>query len=162
MIGLMPNPAAVYPDNWEITAVIENDTEIDKTVLIAHFAYVMAGAKIGPWCIIGAYSLIGETCILGQNVQVMGHCTMQACTIERDVFIGPGVRILNVKHPQVSKTDDIVEDPVIICEGAVIGGGAVILPGVTIGPRAIIGAGAVVTKDIPAGATAISPAAISI
>jgi NDP-sugar pyrophosphorylase family protein len=95
----MRNRIKIYPDNWEVTAEIEQGARIDKTVLIAHFAYVMAGAEIGPWCIIGAYSMIGETCILGENVQVMGHVTMQAAEIERDVFIGPGVRILNVKHP---------------------------------------------------------------
>jgi maltose O-acetyltransferase len=35
-----------------------------------------------------------------------------------------------------------------------IGGGAIILPGVTIGDDALIGAGSVVTRDVPAGATA--------
>jgi acetyltransferase-like isoleucine patch superfamily enzyme len=38
---------------------------------------------------------------------------------------------------------------VIIKDGAHIGIGAIIMPGVTIGEGAVIGAGAVVTKDIP-------------
>lgn len=38
---------------------------------------------------------------------------------------------------------------VIINDGAHIGIGAIIMPGVTIGEGAVIGAGAVVTKDIP-------------
>ena len=35
-----------------------------------------------------------------------------------------------------------------------IGGGAIILPGVSIEDGALIGAGSVVTRDVPAGATA--------
>ena len=35
-----------------------------------------------------------------------------------------------------------------------IGGGAIVLPGVTIGNNAIIGAGSVVTRDIPADTVA--------
>ena len=42
---------------------------------------------------------------------------------------------------------------VVIGERAMIGAGAVILPGVRIGPDARVGAGSVVTRDVPAGAT---------
>ena len=146
MIGLLPNPAANYAEGWEITAVIDQGADVHQTVYIAHFAYIMGGAKIGPWCIIGAYSVIGNGVTLGQNVQVMSHVTMQACEIENDVFIGAGARILNMKHPRAGQSIP-KEDPVLICEGAAIGGGAIILPGVTIGQRAVVGAGATVTKD---------------
>lgn len=47
------------------------------------------------------------------------------------------------------------EGKVIIKDGAHIGIGAIILPGVTIGEGAIIGAGAVVSKDIPAYSLAL-------
>ncbi|MEG3085550.1 DapH/DapD/GlmU-related protein [Sphingomonas sp. PB2P12] len=40
-------------------------------------------------------------------------------------------------------------------QGASIGAGAIILPGVRIGKGAMIGAGAVVTHDVPAGATMV-------
>jgi acetyltransferase-like isoleucine patch superfamily enzyme len=39
--------------------------------------------------------------------------------------------------------------PVRICEDAWIGARAIILKGVTVGPRSVVGAGAVVTKDVP-------------
>lgn len=44
---------------------------------------------------------------------------------------------------------------VIIKDGAHIGIGSIIMPGVTIGEGAVIGAGAVVTKDIPAYSVAV-------
>lgn len=47
------------------------------------------------------------------------------------------------------------EGPVIIKDGAHIGIGAIIMPGITIGKGAVIGAGAVVTKDIPDYALAV-------
>ena len=45
--------------------------------------------------------------------------------------------------------------PVEIGNDVWIGGGAIILGGVTIGNAAIIGAGAVVTRNVAAGTTAI-------
>jgi len=45
--------------------------------------------------------------------------------------------------------------PVDIGADAWVGGGAIILPGVSPGARAVIGAGSVVTRDIPAGVLAV-------
>lgn len=42
--------------------------------------------------------------------------------------------------------------PVTICDRVFVGRGAILLPGVTIGPDAIVGAGAIVTSDVPVGA----------
>lgn len=44
-----------------------------------------------------------------------------------------------------------VDKPVRIEDGAWIGAGAIILPGVTIGIQSIVGAGSVVTRDVPDG-----------
>lgn len=43
--------------------------------------------------------------------------------------------------------------PVTIGQNIWVGGGAIILPGVTVGDDAIIVAGSVVTRDVPSGAT---------
>ena len=45
--------------------------------------------------------------------------------------------------------------PVTIEDGGWIGGGAIILPGVTIGKGSVIGAGSIVTKDIPPHSVAV-------
>ena len=36
-----------------------------------------------------------------------------------------------------------------------LGGGAIVLPGVTIGADTVVGAGSVVTRDLPAGVVAV-------
>ena len=40
-------------------------------------------------------------------------------------------------------------------DGAFLGAGAIVLPGVTVGRDAIVGAGAVVTRDVPPGETVV-------
>lgn len=70
--------------------------------------------------------------------------------------IGPMVQILTADHPRDAKTRDAGLEfgrPVVIGRNVWIGGGALILPGVTVGDDAIIGAGAVVTRDVAQGAT---------
>ena len=52
--------------------------------------------------------------------------------------------------------------PVTIGDGAHIGIGAILMPGVTIGKGAVIGAGAVVVKSIPDYSVAVgSPAKVT-
>jgi acetyltransferase-like isoleucine patch superfamily enzyme len=50
---------------------------------------------------------------------------------------------------------DLTFAPVVIEDGAWIGAGSIILPGVTIGEGAVVGAGSVVTKDVPPMAVAV-------
>jgi maltose O-acetyltransferase len=76
-----------------------------------------------------------------------------ANTMGDDVMLGPGVHIYTVDHPRdalARRAGGCIAKPVRIEDGVWIGGGAKILPGVTIGENAIIGANTVVTKDIAA------------
>ncbi|HEV2571701.1 MAG TPA: sugar O-acetyltransferase [Beijerinckiaceae bacterium] len=87
-----------------------------------------------------------------------------AVTIGEATQIGPSVQILTADHPRDSiprKQGLEFGRPVHIGANVWIGGGAIIVPGVTIGDDAIIGAGSVVTRDVPAGATVMgNPARI--
>jgi maltose O-acetyltransferase len=72
--------------------------------------------------------------------------------------IGPGVQILTADHPRdPAFRAQMLEfgRPIRIGANVWIGGGALILPGVTIGDDAIVGAGSVVTRDVPAGCTVV-------
>lgn len=75
-------------------------------------------------------------------------------SIGNAVGIGPMVKILTSHHDDVNPELAILElplkfEPVVIEDGADIGTGSIILPGVTIGRNSIIGAGSVVTRDVP-------------
>lgn len=108
----------------------------------------------------------GENIYLGHNVEINMNCTLldsNHITIGDYTGIGPGVHIYTVYHPTIpsermpqgssfwmSKTA-----PVTIGRNVWIGGGSIILPGVSIGDGATIGAGSVVTRDIPANCVAV-------
>lgn len=73
------------------------------------------------------------------------------------VFIGPGARFANDKHPNLQEHFEPQGGEV--GDDAVIGMGALIGSGVKIGSKAIIGMGAVVLNDVPQGETWVgSPA----
>jgi UDP-2-acetamido-3-amino-2,3-dideoxy-glucuronate N-acetyltransferase len=102
------------------------------------------GTKIAALCDIG-------NCTIGKNCNIQTMVSIPKGTvIEDDVFIGPGVNILNDKYPPSYGKH---WHKVTIKKGASIGGNATILPGVTIGENAMVGAGSVVTKDVKKGAT---------
>ncbi|WP_343699803.1 sugar O-acetyltransferase [Caulobacter sp.] len=79
-------------------------------------------------------------------------------TIGAATAIGPGVQILTADHPRdpVERRTGLESGrPIHIGSNVWIGGGAIILPGVTIGDDAVVGAGSVVTRDVAPGATVV-------
>ncbi len=71
-------------------------------------------------------------------------------------FFGPAVQIYTGTHPfdaELRRTQEFGK-PVSIGSDVWVGGGAMILPGVSIGSKTVIGAGSVVTRDIPDGVVA--------
>lgn len=77
-------------------------------------------------------------------------------TIGDRTQIAPAVQIYAADHsrdPALRRQDLELGRPVHIGRDVWIRGGAIILPGVTVGDEAVIGAGSVVTRDVPAGAT---------
>jgi maltose O-acetyltransferase len=88
-----------------------------------------------------------------------------AITIGDDVQFGPNVQLLTPTHPTdagLRRAKWEAARPITIGANAWLGGGAIVLPGVSIGEDTVVGAGAVVTRDLPAGVVALgNPARVT-
>lgn len=136
-------------------------TQIGDGTTVWQFCVVLAKAKIGSNCNICAQVLIENDVVIGNNVTIKSGVQLwDGIRIEDNVFIGPNVTFTNDLFPR-SKVYPEEFLQTVVKSGASIGGGAVILPGITIGESAMIGAGAVVTKVVPAQAIVVgNPARI--
>ena len=93
---------------------------------------------------------IGNNCSFNRGCWISGGGHLQ---IGNDVILGPNVIIHTANHNYSDFNVRIRSQGhnfkrVLIKDNVWIGAGAIILPGVTIGPNAIVAAGAVVTKDV--------------
>ena len=116
---------------------------------IWQFCVVLQGAVIGAHTNICSHCFIENDVVIGNQVTVKnGVHLYDGIIIEDHVFIGPHVTFTNDKHPRSKDhSQPLLKTKVEF--GASIGGGSVILPGVTIGRHAMIGAGSVITKNVP-------------
>lgn len=112
----------------------------------------------------------GNNIYLGNNCEINMNCTFlddNIIKIGDNALIAPNVQIYTAFHPTnaLDRFGPLKEDgsfafcktqtaPVMIGDNVWVGGGVIILPGVTIGDNVVIGAGSVVTKDIPSNTIA--------
>lgn len=107
--------------------------------------------QIGEGTVIGPFVEIQKGVVIGQNCTISSHTHIcEGVTIEDEVFIGHDVKFINEKHPKANRGDWTLppENAILVKRGAVIGTGAIIMPGVTIGAEAEVGAGALILDDV--------------
>lgn len=98
---------------------------------------------------VGAATFVNFGCVMLDVVPI---------TIGARVQIASGVQLLAADHPL-----DAVERasgresgaPITVGDDVWLGGGAILCPGVSVGPRTVVGAGAIVTSDLPADVVAV-------
>ena len=118
-------------------------------------ATVGAAVRTGPHCSIGACAEVGVSSSLGESVRIGHGAFLPARSrIGNRVFIGPGAIFADDRHPRVNHATYRAEPPTVE-DDANIGGGAMVLPGVTIGRGATVGMGAVVTHDVESYAVVV-------
>jgi len=124
---------------------------IPESTNIWQYCVVLPGAQIGENVNICSHCFIENEVKIGNNVTVKcGVQVWDGIELEDNVMIGSNVTFTNDMYPR-AKNKDWKLLKTKVCEGATIGAGCVVLPGLTIGERAFVAAGSVLTKDVPAG-----------
>ncbi|MBE1487099.1 sugar O-acetyltransferase [Plantactinospora soyae] len=107
------------------------------------------------YCDYGSQIRIGDRTYVNFNAVLLD---VAAIEIGADVQIGPNVQLLTPHHPldpEQRRARWEAARPITIGDNVWLGGGVIVLGGVTIGPDTVVGAGSVVTKDLPAGVVAV-------
>jgi len=128
-----------------------------RAILAERLGHLGVGATIRPpfHCDYGTNIRLGDGVFLNFNCVILDVVEV---SIGDRTQIGPAVQIYAADHPRDAATRRSGLEfgrPVRIGQDVWIGGGAILLPGVSIGDGAVIGAGSVVTRDVGAGETVV-------
>ena len=127
---------------------IYNGSLIGDNFVTGNRVNIRENCVIGSNVSIGTGSVLEHDVKIGDNVRLHSLCFVCELTILKDnCWIGPRVTFLNAKIPNKINTKNLLTG-VTVEEGASIGAGCILLPGVIIGKESLIGAGAVVTKNV--------------
>lgn len=113
------------------------------------------GAAVRPpfFCDYGAHVSLGAGVFLNFGCVLLDVAPIR---IGDGTQVGPAVQIYAADHPRdpaARRAGLELGRPVTVGRNVWIGGGAILLPGVSVGDDAVVGAGSVVTRSVPAGAT---------
>lgn len=138
--------------------------ELRGQIIRLLFGFCGENARVNQpiWVDYGCNIFLGAGSLINMNCTLLDTCKI---TIGEDVLIGPDVKFYTAVHPILPNeriyTDETGKKavrtkaaPITIGNKVWIGGGTVILPGVSIGGNTVIGAGSVVTESIPANTIA--------
>jgi serine O-acetyltransferase len=107
---------------------------------ISYIARIVTGIEIHPGATIGRRVFIdhGFGVVIGETAEVGDECTIYQGVTLGGTSLNKGTK----RHPTLER-------------GVIVGAGAKILGGFTVGEGAKVGSNAVVVKEVPAGATAV-------
>lgn len=138
--------------------------ELRNQIIRLLFGFCGENARVNQpiWVDYGCNISLGVGSLINMNCTLLDTGRI---TIGDNTLIGPDVKIYTAIHPILADERIYTDEagrlairtqtaPVVTGNNVWIGGGAIILPGVTIGDNTVIGAGSVVTKSIPANAVA--------
>ena len=142
---------------WNLFKKIGEHVILEADVMVFHPESISIGSNvyIGHRTILKGYykneMFIDEGTWIGQSCFFHSGGGIK---IGKSVGIAPCVKILTSCHLSDDLGQPVLHNPLVfkkvqIGNGADIGVGSIILPGITVGDGAIIGAGSIVTKSVP-------------
>jgi len=125
--------------------IIYEDTKLESNIETGTHVVVRENCHIGSGSIVGSGTILDSGVIIGKDARIQSsNFIPPKIKLGNNVFLGPGVRFANDPYPVSTElTTTFVKDNVII------GIGAIVLAGITIGENAVIAAGSIVTKNVP-------------
>ncbi|WP_281256411.1 acyltransferase [Labilibaculum manganireducens] len=144
---LFANKAIGLRINYPSTILNPKMIKIGENVVIKEHCWLnVFENKEGNALTIGDGVYIGRFCHINAKINVYIHSNV---LIADRVYISDTTHVYENNDLPIIKQDCRYEGDIVIKEGAWIGCGVVILPGVTIGLNSVVAANAVVTKDVP-------------
>jgi UDP-2-acetamido-3-amino-2,3-dideoxy-glucuronate N-acetyltransferase len=139
-------------------AQIDPDSFVGKGTKVWQYTIIKEGARIGENCNIGSHCYVEGGASVGNNVTVKnGVALWEGVHLADGVFVGPYAIFTNDAYPRSPRAPEAKQryrdrQKVILKTsveyGATIGGGAMILAGISVGKFATVGLGAVVTQAV--------------
>lgn len=153
-----PPPAMAHGVVVGPYAILYAGCTIGVDTQVCPFAHIREGVHIGERCVIGVGAKLGYGAEMGDDCQIMDDSHLSGGTVVGDrVFISVQVLGVNDDAPRGYRWRGVT--PVRIGNDCVIGAGARLRPGITVGNGATIAMGAVVTRDVDPGAIIKGPPA---
>lgn len=136
--------------NVHETAMVEDSTLGDvelREYVTVHDSTLESGTQVFERTSIKKSTIRGPT-------DVNANCFVENARLGENVQVGPNASIVGVTHDldgggMAFRNDRF--DEVVVEDGAFVGSGAVVLPGVRVGENAVVAAGTTVTDDVPEG-----------
>jgi maltose O-acetyltransferase len=141
--------AATLLERFNQTGV--DDAAERRGLLLGLLGQLGEGSEIKPplRCDYGYRIRVGARTFVNYGLVALDVASIE---IGDDVQIGPNVQLLTPTHPvepDARRAKWEAAEPIAIEGNVWLGGGVIVLPGVTIGENTVVGAGSIVTKDLP-------------
>jgi bifunctional UDP-N-acetylglucosamine pyrophosphorylase/glucosamine-1-phosphate N-acetyltransferase len=129
------------------TGTVAEDAVIENEAIVGPYAHLRPGTKLGRHVKIGNF-VETKKAVFGEGAKASHLSYIGDAEIGADVNIGAGTITCN--YDGVNKNKTVLED------GVFIGSDTQLVAPLRVGKGAYVGAGSTITKDVPAGALALS------